>query len=188
MAPSGTSSGEETIRTPLFSRSATSWGLWMIGPRVQTAFPSSSRRYTALTALFTPKQNPAVFATRISMDLPPVSGILGNHVPDFLHDQPGGKPQIRVLRRVEMQLGGCQRLAEHNPAAAKRLYLLILRDDRHRQDRSAGLGGDERRARFRPAELAVPRPGPFRENPEEAAVSDNRAGGIQCARIPPPPV
>ncbi len=70
-APGGTSERSPTIRTPRrFSRSSV-WGLWMIGPSVQTRSPASSRRSTPSTARHTPKQNPADFAATTFNALPP---------------------------------------------------------------------------------------------------------------------
>src|SRR5699024_8988309 len=65
--PGGTPAGEAATLAPRASSSATTWGLWIRGPRVATFSPASSRRRVICTARSTPKQKPAVLAKRISM-------------------------------------------------------------------------------------------------------------------------
>ena len=43
---------------------STTWRLWMMGPRVSVRFPAAAACCTSSTARLTPKQKPALFATR----------------------------------------------------------------------------------------------------------------------------
>ena len=62
VAPSGTSDGSSTMVTPRSANAATICGLWMIGPSVTAGAAAAA----VSTALRTPKQKPACFATMIS--------------------------------------------------------------------------------------------------------------------------
>ena len=64
VSPGPASSGESMTRTPAAANCSTTWRLWMMGPRVSVRFPSAAACCTSSTARLTPKQKPALLATR----------------------------------------------------------------------------------------------------------------------------